>query len=95
MIESSSEDESSSDEDIVMFIKSFRKFVRKGDKYQRKGKKRACYECGKTGHSIADCPNKKEQEEKKDFKKDKSKKGERSKGCFKKKKYGQAHISEE
>jgi hypothetical protein len=30
-IESSSEDESSSDEDTTMFIKSFKKFVRKGD----------------------------------------------------------------
>jgi hypothetical protein len=29
-----------------MFIKTFKKFVRKNDKYQRKGKKRACYECG-------------------------------------------------
>jgi hypothetical protein len=35
-IESSSEDESSSDEDTTMFIKSFKKFVRKGDKFQRK-----------------------------------------------------------
>jgi hypothetical protein len=36
---------------------------------------------------IADCPNKKEQEGKKDFMKDKFKKGEKSKGYFKKK-YG-------
>jgi hypothetical protein len=40
VIESSSEDESSSDEGTAMFIKSFKKFVRKGDKYQRKEKKR-------------------------------------------------------
>jgi hypothetical protein len=43
---------------------------------------------------IADCPNKKEQEGKKDFKKDKFKKGEKRKGYFKKK-YGQSHIGEE
>jgi hypothetical protein len=95
IVESSSDDESSSNEDTTMFIKTFKKFVRKNDKYQRKGKKRACYECGQTGHSIADCPNKKEQEVKKDFKKDKFKKGGKSKGYFKKKKYGQAHIGEE
>ena len=51
--------ETSSDEDTTMFIKTFKKFVRKNDKYQRKGKKRACYECGQTGHFIADCPNQK------------------------------------
>jgi hypothetical protein len=39
VIESSSEDESSSDEDTSMFFKTFKKFVRKNDKYQRKGKK--------------------------------------------------------
>jgi hypothetical protein len=40
------------------------------------------------------CPNKEEQETKKDFKKDKFKKGGKSKGYFKKK-YGQDHIGEE
>jgi hypothetical protein len=58
-----------------MFIKTFKKFVRKKHKFQRKGKKRACYECGQTGHFIANCPNKKEQEAKKEYKKDKFKKG--------------------
>jgi hypothetical protein len=78
-----------------MFIKTFKKFVRINDKNQRKGKKRACYECGQTSHYIADCPNKKEQEAKKDYKKDKFKKGGKSKGYFNKKKYGQAQIGEE
>jgi hypothetical protein len=85
VVEISSDEDSSSDEDTTMFIKTFKEFVRKNDKYQRKGKKRACYECGQTDHFIADCPNKK----------DKFKKGGKKKGYFKKKKYGQAHIGEE
>jgi hypothetical protein len=87
VVETSSDEEDSSDEDTTMFIKTFKKFVRKNDKYQRRGKKRACYERGQTGHFIA---AKKEQ----DTKKDKYKKGGKSKGYFKKK-YGQAHIGEE
>jgi hypothetical protein len=47
------------------------------------------------GHFIAYCPNEKDQEDKKEYKKDKFKKRERSKGYYKKKTYGQAHIGEE
>ena len=82
VVETPSVEESSSDEDTAMFIKTFKKFVRKNDKYQRKGKKRACYECGQTDHFIADCPNKKEQDAKKDYKRDKLKKGGKGKGYF-------------
>jgi hypothetical protein len=42
VVKSSIDDESSSDEDSVMFIKTFKNFVRKNEKYQRKGRKRAC-----------------------------------------------------
>jgi hypothetical protein len=62
VVESSSELESSSDEDMPMSIKTFKKFVRRNDKYQRKGRKRACYECGQTDYFIVDYPNKKQQE---------------------------------
>jgi hypothetical protein len=61
----------------------------------RKGKKRACNECGKSGHFIADCRDKKDQEGKEEYKKDKYNKGEKSKVHYKKKKCGQAHIGEE
>jgi hypothetical protein len=97
VIDSSSHDDSSSDdlhEEAAMFIKTFKRFAKGSNKFQRKGKKRACYECGKTGHFIADCPNKKDQEGM-EYKKDKYNKGEKSKGQYKKKKYGQAHIGEE
>jgi hypothetical protein len=33
VVETSSDEESSSDEDTTMFIKIFKKFVRKNDKY--------------------------------------------------------------
>jgi hypothetical protein len=37
VVETSSDEDSSSDEDTAMFINTFKKFVRKNDKYQRKG----------------------------------------------------------
>jgi hypothetical protein len=35
VVETSSDEDSSSDEDTTMFIKTFKKFVRKNDKFQR------------------------------------------------------------
>jgi hypothetical protein len=96
VIESSSDDDNSSDdlhEEVAMFIKTFKRFSKGSKKFQRKGNKIAYYECGKTGHFIADCPNKKDQEG--EYKKDKYNKGEKSKDHHKKKKYGQVHIGEE
>jgi hypothetical protein len=103
--ESSSEEESSSDEDnqnIAMFIKSFNKIFKgnkrynkpNGDKGQRKGKRRGCYECGEFGHFIVDCPKKK-QEGKKEYKEEKYHKGEKGKTYMKKRYQGHAHIGEE
>jgi hypothetical protein len=39
VVEDSSDVDNSSDEDTTMFIKTFKKFVRKNDKFRRKGKK--------------------------------------------------------
>src|SRR6266508_535502 len=101
---SSSEEDSSNDENqnVAMFIKSFKKIMRGGneykksydDKYKKRNKKRQCYECGEVGHYIADCPNKKN-ESKKEWKKDQSKKDDKYKGYKKKRYQGHAHVGEE
>ena len=80
---STSEDDSSNDEDqdVAMFIKSFKRIIKGGnkfrrnfsDKQKRRNKKRPCYECGEFGHFIAECPKKKN-EGKKEWRKDKYKK---------------------
>jgi len=68
VVESSS-DEDDGDDKVVLLIKGFRKFMKKksykksyGDDKKR-SKKRPCYECGKVGHFVADCPIKKAREE--------------------------------
>ena len=86
---STSGEDSSNDEDqnVAMFIKSFKKIMRGGnkykknfdDKYKKRNKTRQCYECGEVGYYIADCPNKKN-EGKKEWKKDKYKKDDKYKG---------------
>src|SRR5207253_6111754 len=95
---STSEEDSSNDEDqnIAMFIKSFKRIMKGGNKYKKnygnkykkRNKKRQCYECGEIDHYIADCPTKKN-EGKKEWRNDKSK-------GYKKKKYqGYANVGEE
>src|SRR5438128_6240856 len=84
---SSSEEDSSNDDNqnVAMFIKSFKKVMRGGNKYKKskRNKKRQCYECGEGGHYIAEFPNKKN-EGKKEWKKDKYKKDDKYKGYKKK-----------
>jgi hypothetical protein len=76
VVETSSDEDSSSDEDTAMFIKTFKKFMRKNDKFQRKGKKRAWYECGQTDHFIADCLNKRNKKPRRNTKRTSSKRGQ-------------------
>ena len=63
MESSISEDDSSNDEDqnVAMFIKSFKRIMKGGnkykksydDKYKKRNKKKQCYKCGEVGHYIA------------------------------------------
>src|SRR6266498_1174691 len=97
--EDSSNDE---DQDVAMFIKSFKRIIKGGnkfrrnfgDKQKRRNKKRPCYECGEIGHFIAECPKKKN-EGKKEWRKDKYKKEDKNKGYKKKKYHGRVHVGEE
>jgi hypothetical protein len=106
---SSEEDEDSDDDDdkgMALFIKKYNKFIAKrrankgykGEKPRSKGK-RICYNYGKYGHFIAQCPyerrsedgdKKKKKEEDKTYTKDK-----KDKKYFKKKSYGEAYIGQE
>jgi hypothetical protein len=64
VVDSSSEEEDSSecdDEDMALFMKKFKKYIKKkmflkGDKKFKSTTKRTCYNCGKHGHFIANCP---------------------------------------
>src|SRR6266542_2932965 len=86
---STSEEDSSNDEDqnVAMFIKSFKRIMKGGNKYKKnyggkykkRNKKRQCYECGEIGHYIVDCPTKKN-EGKEEWRKDKYKKDDQNKG---------------
>jgi hypothetical protein len=84
---------------MAVFIKKLNKFIHKrrpfkGDKKERPRSKRVCYNCGKNGHFIAQCPyEKKEEDNEKKKKLDKGYK--KDKKFTKKKSYGQAHIGQE
>jgi hypothetical protein len=78
---------------MALFIKKFiskrRSF--KGDRKERPKSKRVSYNCGKSGHFIAQCPYEKKEEE--NEKKKKLDKGYKKDKKFRKKKsYGQAHV---
>jgi hypothetical protein len=81
---------------MALLMKNFSKLMRnrnyKGNKRHESSKrrtKRNCYNCGKNGHFIANCPyeKRKDNKEKKYFTKDKK--------FFKKKQGGEAHLGKE
>jgi hypothetical protein len=82
--EEKEEDEREYDEDeVALFIKKFNKFIKKirpykGDRREKPRSKRVCYNCGKNGHFVAQCPyerkeedNEKKKKLQKGYKKDK------------------------
>jgi hypothetical protein len=84
---------------VALFIKKVNKFIKKrrpykGDRKEKPRSKRVCYNCGKNGHFIVQCPyERKEEDNEKKKKLDKGYK--KDKKFTKKKPYGQAHIGQE
>jgi hypothetical protein len=85
VIENSSEEEEDDDEEkeydeyeMALFIKKFNKYISKrrafkGDKKEKTMSKRVCYNYGKNGHFIVQCPyERKDEDNDKNKKKDKS-----------------------
>jgi hypothetical protein len=105
LIESPSEEEEEEvereyDEDkVALFMKRLNKFIKKrrpykGDRREKPRSKRVCYNCGKNGHFIAQCPyERKEEDNEKKKKLDKCHK--KDKKFTKKKPYYQAHVGQE
>jgi hypothetical protein len=88
--------------DMALFMKKFKMYMKKkfskGDKKFKSTTKRTCYNCGKYGHFIANCPfeRRKDDDDKKKNKAYKKDKGyKRSDKPHKKKSYGEAHIVQE
>jgi hypothetical protein len=87
------------EDEVVLFIKKFNKFIKKirpykGERKEKSRSKRMCYNYGKNEHFIAQCPyerNKENNDKRKKF--DKCYK--KDKKYTKKKPYGQAHIGKE
>jgi hypothetical protein len=81
---------------MTLFVKKFKKYIkkkkfRKGDKKLKTTIKRTCYNYGKHGHFIANCPFERsdDSDDKKKYKPYKKDKG------YKKKSYGETHIGQE
>jgi hypothetical protein len=84
------------DGEVALFIKKFNKSIKKrrsykGERKEKPRSKRVCYNCGKNGHFIAQCPYERKEEDN-----DKRKKFDqgykKDKKYTKKKPYGHAHV---
>jgi hypothetical protein len=113
MVESSSEEEEEEEEEdsSECDAKEMAPLMRKSNKYMNKKKfskgdkksntksttKRICYNCGKHGHFIANCPfeRREDDDEKKKSKFYKKDKGYKKSDKSYKKSYGEAHIGQE
>jgi hypothetical protein len=106
LIESPNEEEEEEDnkreydeDEVALFIKKFNKFIKKrrhymGETKEKPRSKRVCYNYGKNGHFIAQCPYKRKEED--NDKRNKFDKGyKKDKKYTKKKPYDQAHIGQE
>jgi hypothetical protein len=104
LIESPSEEEKEDEEvdsereydedEMVLFIKKFNKFIKnrrpyKGERKENARLKRVCYNCGKNGHFIVQCPYERKEED--NNKRKKFNKGYKKDKKYTKKSYGQAH----
>jgi hypothetical protein len=87
------------EDEMTLFIKKFNKFIKKrrpykGERKEKSMSKRVCYNYGKNGHFITQCPYERKEEEN-----DKRKKFDngykKDKKYIKKKSYGQTHIGQE
>jgi hypothetical protein len=113
VVESSSEEEEEGEEeeediskcdvkDVALFMKKFKKCMKKknfsrGDKKFKSTTKRTCYNYGKHGHFIANCPfeRRDDDNDKKKNKPYKKDKGYKRGDTPYKKSYGEAHIGQE
>jgi hypothetical protein len=99
-VEEKEDNEREYDEDVVaLFIKKFNKFINKrrpykGEREEKPRLKSVCYNCGKNGYFIVQCPYERKEED--NDKRKKFDKGyKKDKKYTKKKPYGQAHVGQE
>jgi hypothetical protein len=83
---------------MTLFIKKFNKYIKKrrpykGDRKEKPRSKIVCYNCGKNGHFIAQCPYDRKEED--NDKKKKFDKGYKKYKKYTKKPYGKALIGQQ
>jgi hypothetical protein len=84
---------------VTLFIKRFNKFIKKrrpykGERKEKLRSKRVCYNCGKNGYFMAQCPYERKEEDN-DKRKKIDKGNKKDKKYTKKKPYGQSHVGQE